>query len=54
MTRPCAGCGNPLSRYNPEDRCSACQAKAARPDPREAGSVIGARLCELRRERARP
>jgi transcriptional regulator with XRE-family HTH domain len=26
VSRPCAGCGNPLSRYNPENVCRACKA----------------------------
>lgn len=24
VRRPCRGCGQPLSRYNPEDNCRAC------------------------------
>jgi transcriptional regulator with XRE-family HTH domain len=63
VTRPCAGCGNPLSRYNPQDRCAACQA-ATRPDaggdrrralPRDfpwspaPPADLGGRLRELRR-----
>jgi transcriptional regulator with XRE-family HTH domain len=51
--RSCEGCGNPLSRYNPESRCRACAGPGKKDPPGQPGGnpVSGAELAELRRGR---
>ncbi len=53
LGRRCEGCGEPLSRYNPADRCQACVSAAAAQQPGQSGELppVGKRLARLRRER---
>lgn len=51
----CSGCGNPLSRYNTDDRRQACVSAGRRGEANPAGSggsfIDGLKLARLRRER---
>lgn len=59
--RVCEGCGQPLSRYNPESRCRACvssaggKSRTSRTNARTLGPQdnmqIGPRLARIRRDR---
>src|ERR1700733_4225280 len=48
--RSCQGCGRPLSRYNPQNRCQSCADSIKRERP-QSELAIGNRLAGLRYER---